>query len=166
MSAPDDSTTRSPAEAATALLGAVTQRALSTAGRLTLRGVATGLDLIGQANSVRQRVRRTGETVVQIASITPLGRLLPEPRYDDDAALEGQRIAHPPTQPPAARPARPGALPVSDFDTASLPSLRGRLRSLSVADLRVLRAHEQTHGRRVPVLTMLDNRIAKLTSPS
>jgi hypothetical protein len=156
MSAPDDSTTRSPAEAATALLGAVTQRALSTAGRLTLRGVATGLDLIGQANSVRQRVRRTGETVVQIASITPLGRLLPEPRYDDDAALEGQRIAHPPTQPPAARPARPVAL----------PSLRGRLRSLSVADLRVLRAHEQTHGRRVPVLTMLDNRIAKLTSPS
>jgi hypothetical protein len=154
MSAPDDSTTRSPAEAATALLGAVTQRALSTAGRLTLRGVATGLDLIGQANSVRQRVRRTG------------GRLLPEPRYDDDAALEGQRIAHPPTQPPAARPARPVALPVSDFDTASLPSLRGRLRSLSVADLRVLRAHEQTHGRRVPVLTMLDNRIAKLTSPS
>ena len=55
-------------------------------------------------------------------------------------------------------------LPIDDYDSASLPSLRARLRGLSVDDLAVLREYEQAHAHRLPVLTMLDNRIAKLAA--
>jgi hypothetical protein len=53
-------------------------------------------------------------------------------------------------------------LPIQDFDNISLGSLRARLRSLSVEDLVVLREWEQAHANRLPVLTTLANRIAKL----
>jgi hypothetical protein len=214
---PDDD---NPAAKATALVGAVTQQALSIAGRLAFAGVTTSLEMLGHANSLRKRIRRTGDTALQLAAITPLGRLLPEPRYDDGAELEGQRIAHPPAEPRVASPTRPrvpvtpvaeppvaeapapdvpdaakeagapGAataeadaavaaveaaedlpseptrddLPIADFDGITVPSLRSRLRRLSVADLAVLREYEQAHAHRLPVLTMLDNRIAKLAA--
>jgi hypothetical protein len=210
MSAHDNN----PAAKATALVGTVTQHALSTAGKLAFTGVTTGLQVLGRANSVRKRIRRTGDTALQIAAVTPLGRLLPEPKYDDDAASEGHRIAHPPREAPAPRavpnlkadvtppprPAQvskaakevgaPGAataeadaavveavqteqipvaptrdeLPITDFDSVSVPSLRSRLRTLSVADLAMLREYEQAHAHRLPVITMLDNRLAKLAA--
>jgi hypothetical protein len=192
-----------PAAKATALVGTVTQLALSTAGKLAFTGVTTGLHVLGRANSVRKRIRRTGDTALQIAAVTPLGRLLPEPTYDDDAASEGHRIAHPPKEQPAPRAVpdltvseaakevgAPGAataeadaavvdavrtekipvaptrddLPIADFDSVSIPSLRSRLRSLSVADLAMLREYEQAHAHRLPVITMLDNRLAKLAA--
>lgn len=53
-------------------------------------------------------------------------------------------------------------LPLSDFDNATVASIRARLRRLSIEDLVVLREYEQAHAHRLPVITMLDNRIAKL----
>jgi hypothetical protein len=53
-------------------------------------------------------------------------------------------------------------LPLADFDHMTLGSLRGRLRTLSVDDLVVLRAYEEEHARRLQVLTMLENRIARV----
>lgn len=53
-------------------------------------------------------------------------------------------------------------LPIQDFDNISLGSLRARLRSLSVEELVTLREWEQAHAQRLPVLTTLANRIAKL----
>jgi hypothetical protein len=55
-------------------------------------------------------------------------------------------------------------LPLADFDHMTLGSLRGRLRTLSVEDLVVLRAYEEEHARRLQVITMLENRIARLRS--
>ena len=55
-------------------------------------------------------------------------------------------------------------LPVPDFDHMTLGQLRGRLRRLPVEDLVVLRDYERQHGHRLPFLTMLDNRIAKVSS--
>jgi hypothetical protein len=46
----------------------------------------------------------------------------------------------------------------------TLGSLRGRLRSLSVEQLVSLRAYEKSKADRLPVITMLDNRIAKLAA--
>jgi hypothetical protein len=57
-----------------------------------------------------------------------------------------------------------GDLPLADFDHMTLGSLRGRLRTLSVEDLVVLRAYEEEHARRLQVVTMLENRIARLRS--
>lgn len=57
-------------------------------------------------------------------------------------------------------------LPLEDFDHLTVPSLRGRLRTLELPQLVQLRDYEQAHGHRLPVLTLLDNRIAKLTGGS
>ena len=55
-------------------------------------------------------------------------------------------------------------LPLADYDHLTLGSLRGRLRSLTVPELVQIRAYELTHADRLPVVTMLDNRIARLAT--
>ncbi len=55
-------------------------------------------------------------------------------------------------------------LPIPDFDNISIGSLRARLRSLSTGQLVQLRDWEQGHAHRLPVITLLDNRIAKLAA--
>jgi hypothetical protein len=55
-------------------------------------------------------------------------------------------------------------LPLPDYDHMTLGSLRGRLRSLTVDQLVQLRDYEKAHADRLPVVTMLDNRIAKLAT--
>jgi hypothetical protein len=55
-------------------------------------------------------------------------------------------------------------LPLPDYDHMTLGSLRGRLRSLDVDQLVALRAYEKSKADRLPVVTMLDNRIAKLAA--
>ena len=87
---------------------------------------------------------------------TPIG--LTEPVTIPDDVLEevaqltpGAELAH-------------ADLPLADFDHLTVPSLRGRLRTLELPQLVQLRDYEQAHAHRLPVLTLLDNRIAKLTA--
>ncbi len=55
-------------------------------------------------------------------------------------------------------------LPLADYDHLTLGSLRGRLRSLSVEQLVQVRDYEKAHAHRLPVVTLMDNRIAKLAT--
>jgi hypothetical protein len=55
-------------------------------------------------------------------------------------------------------------LPLPDFDHMTLGALRGRLRSLDMQQLVQLRDYEKSKADRLPVVTMLDNRIAKLAN--
>ena len=55
-------------------------------------------------------------------------------------------------------------LPLPDYDHLTLGALRGRMRSLDLPQLVQLRDYEQAKAHRLPVITMLDNRIAKLAS--
>ncbi len=55
-------------------------------------------------------------------------------------------------------------LPLADYDHLTLGALRGRLRSLDVDQLVALRSYEKSKADRLPVVTMLDNRIAKLAA--
>ena len=57
-----------------------------------------------------------------------------------------------------------GDLPLPGYDHLTLGSLRGRLRALDVVQLVQLRDYEKSHANRLPVVTMLDNRIAKLAT--
>jgi hypothetical protein len=87
-------------------------------------------------------------------AVPPIGRSepveLPEDLLEEVAQLTpGDELAH-------------ADLPLPDFDHQTVPQLRGRLRSLSLAELVQLRDYEQAHAARLPVLTLLDNRIAKL----
>jgi hypothetical protein len=88
------------------------------------------------------------------AAVPPLGRtepvVVPEPVLAEVATLTpGEDLAH-------------GDLPLPDFDHLTVPQLRGRLRTVPLPELIQLRAYEQAHAGRLPVLTMLDNRIASL----
>ena len=64
----------------------------------------------------------------------------------------------------AESPDGPGAaeLPLGNYDTLSLASIRARLRTLDAAQLRVLVIYEQAHAERPEVLGMLERRIEKL----
>ena len=55
-------------------------------------------------------------------------------------------------------------LPLADYDHMTLGALRGRMRSLTVDQLVQVREYEKSHGDRLPIVTMLDNRIAKLAT--
>ena len=55
-------------------------------------------------------------------------------------------------------------LPLPDYDHMTLGSLRGRMRSLDVPQLVQVRDYEKAHANRLPIVTMLDNRIAKLAT--
>ncbi len=64
--------------------------------------------------------------------------------------------------------ATPGAtlthdqLPLEDYDHLTLGSLRARLARLDAVALVQLRDYERAHAHRLPVLTMLENRLAKI----
>jgi hypothetical protein len=53
-------------------------------------------------------------------------------------------------------------LPLEDFDHLTVGSLRSRIRSLDLTDVRLLHAYEAEHANRLPVIAVLANRIAKL----
>ena len=53
-------------------------------------------------------------------------------------------------------------LPLEDFDHLTVGSLRSRIRSLDLTDLRLLHAYETEHANRLPVIAVVANRIAKL----
>lgn len=63
----------------------------------------------------------------------------------------------------AAEPAGGAAeLPVPNYDTLTLPSIRARLRRLTIEQVRELRAYESANANRPEFVRMYDNRIAKL----
>jgi hypothetical protein len=64
----------------------------------------------------------------------------------------------------AADAAGETTLPVSNYDSLTLPSLRARLRMLDADQLRVLIEYEQTHAGRADVVAMFERRIAKLAA--
>ena len=53
-------------------------------------------------------------------------------------------------------------LPLPDYDHMTLGSLRSRMSKLTIDELLQIRAYEQAHANRLAVVTMLENRIAKL----
>jgi hypothetical protein len=58
--------------------------------------------------------------------------------------------------------AAPGAGPLPNYDALSVASLRARLRSLDIAQVRQLAEYERAHAGREDVLGMYERRIAKL----
>lgn len=78
----------------------------------------------------------------------------------DEAAFEPKPAAKPAAQAEAAHIA--ADLPVPDYDSATLPQLRARLRGLSADQVKLLREYERKHAGREDVIRMYERRIAKL----
>jgi hypothetical protein len=59
-----------------------------------------------------------------------------------------------------------GTAPVEGYDGFSIPTLRGRLRTFDAERVNELLDYERATRDRAPYVTMLSNRLAKLTAPS
>jgi hypothetical protein len=104
----------------------------------------------------------------------------PEPKPEPEAKREPKPESKPEAEPeaeaeaafepkPEVKPAAPAEaeklaedLPVPNYDEATLPQLRARLRGLSSDQVKLLREYERKHAARPDVLRMYENRIAKL----
>ena len=95
---------------------------------------------------------------------TPAAKIVPaaEPEAaaaeTEPAAESGPAAAEP--GPAAVEPGQ--ALPVANYDEASMASLRARLRNLDSSQVSVLLEYEKANAGRPAVLTMFERRIAKL----
>ncbi|WP_165975607.1 hypothetical protein [Actinomadura rubrisoli] len=88
----------------------------------------------------------------------------PSPAEPETAADQGPFEPKPEVKPAAQAEAEKAAkdLPVPNYDEATLPQLRARLRGLSADQVKLLREYERKHAARPDVLRMYENRIAKL----
>lgn len=109
-------------------------------------------DMAAAARSVGTAAEATGQAVAETVEevVDPF----------DLTAADGREVAD----------VKPGSmlshdeLPLADYDHMNLPQLRGRLRKLDLGQLVQLRDYERTHAHRLPVATMLDNRIEKVSA--
>jgi hypothetical protein len=88
-----------------------------------------------------------------------------EPVDEIEVEVEPEPVAPVPTpitKKPAAEPVAADALPVPSYDELTLASVRGRLRSLNIEQVRLLRDYERANAARAEFLKMYANRIAKL----
>ena len=147
----------------------VTER-MKEAPAHALRAVFAG---IGQVLLVADRIRnRPADGADATSATAPAPATTAPPASPPSAASPAQAAAAPPTaaapapaaSPAQAAPAAPTAsdLPVPGYDELSVASLRARMRSLDVAQLRALVDYESAHAARPAVLAMFERRIAKV----
>ncbi len=150
-----------------------------TAVRETGREKAGGAEesVEAEARHVAEKARAATKKATQIRRETPQpdeAAAKPQPAAEE-VPEEAQEVGAPGAATDVAEqateetaPAVDGAelsaedLPLPDIDHMSVASLRARLRTLDIAQLATLRAYEQAHADRLQIVTMLENRIAKL----
>ncbi|MDT7588952.1 MAG: hypothetical protein QOE32_6502 [Pseudonocardiales bacterium] len=74
----------------------------------------------------------------------------------------GTKKSEPKTPEPTGKPAETGPPGLPEYESWTLPQLRGRFRALSLEQLERLLAWETTHQDRPPFVTMLSNRITSV----
>ena len=151
---------------------------------LPLRGLAFVATARETVERTYEELSNRGETIVARWRGTPRPRRTGNGRGDHD----GQAAAAPDVEDrvpdveevvdpfglseqvsEAVGEATPGAtlshdqLPLEDYDHLTLGSLRARLPRLDAVALVQLRDYERAHAHRLPVLTMIENRIAKVS---
>ncbi|MFD1533300.1 lipid droplet-associated protein [Pseudonocardia aurantiaca] len=100
------------------------------------------------------------ERVARNGAVTELRRTSrPEPDTIVETVVEA--VVEP--EAPAAEDVVTGPNVLPDYASMTIPQLRGRLRHLTVEELRSLLAWETARGNRPPYVTMLSNRITTVT---
>lgn len=128
---------------------------------LALRGLGTVLKLREKALEVPGAVPYPGTRPTAVPAASPTPEPAPAPPSPVLSAEAAEVVAETLTTATATAPSH-DELPLADYDHLTLGSLRGRLRALSIDDLLALRAYETSHADRLPIVTMFDNRLAKL----
>jgi hypothetical protein len=155
---------RTAARAAKNLNGSSTTNALQAVRAETEKAVQREeADKAVAKTAVQETLDGTDAAPAPAAATTPVK---PAPTRVDSAATpevvaQVEKIAGNVAAPPITDHSE---LPLPDYDHMTLGALRGRLRSLDMQQLVQLRDYEKSKGDRLPVVTMLDNRIAKLAN--
>ncbi|MCY7364499.1 MAG: hypothetical protein LH469_04180 [Frankiaceae bacterium] len=163
-------------EAVTKLARTGTTRARKAAGTTTRR-VGAGLDKAadGVEDAAAKAANTVGTAVADVAAEVPEAEAPkgePTPPAPDGTQVQVDSAASPETVEVVERvSATVGGqvlahedLPLPDYDHLTLGSLRGRMRSLDLPQLVQIRDYEKAHADRLPIVTMLDNRIVKLAN--
>ena len=93
------------------------------------------------------------------AAAAPSGTTTPSSAPEAVVAESEREDSAPPVPEPLPVPV---PVPVPNYDELSIASLRARLRSLDVAQVRQLAAYERAHAGRADVIAMFERRIVKL----
>lgn len=144
--------------------------ALSEARRLPAHAMTFGITLLNLSYKAREdyaalvargervvhEVLGGGETADERA-VPPA----PAPVVPKESAVVLDAVAH--VEDPLDRP-RTQPEPLPGYDAMSLGALRGRLRALSTRDLQRVLTYEKAHLARVPMITLVEHRLAKLSA--
>ncbi|HVM27567.1 MAG TPA: hypothetical protein VM433_07835 [Mycobacteriales bacterium] len=133
----------------------------------------------GTAEKAEQQVQQAGQAAAEATqdqlpeAEQPKGEATPKATQPDDTPVETaassdvvDTVEEVVASTSAPEVTDHDELPLPDYDHMTLGALRGRLRSLTTEQLVQLRDYEKAHAKRLPVVTMLDNRIAKLATDS
>jgi hypothetical protein len=98
-------------------------------------------------------------------AVPPTGnvKLIPSEKVAAETVPAGSAAV---AEPVPAEPAAAAELPLANYDSLTIASLRARLRNLSAAQLGQLIAYEKAHAARADVIAMFERRVAKLESES
>ena len=142
--------------------------ALAEARRLPAHALSLGVTLLGASYKLREdyaALAVRGERVVTDlfgGGETPQEPAVP-PSPDlvlaEESVVVTDAVAH--VADPLDRP-RTMPEPLPGYDGMTLGALRGRLRSLTTEDLERALRYERAHANRIPVVTLLEHRMAKL----
>ena len=144
--------------------------ALSEARRLPAHAMGLGVSVLSASYKLREdyaKLAARGDQVVKEVfgggetGAEPAVPPLPEPVLEEESAVVLDAVAH--VEDPLDKP-RATPEPLPGYDEMTLGALRGRLRSLSTADLERALAYERGHLGRGPVVTLLEHRLAKLAA--
>ncbi|TQN32868.1 hypothetical protein FHX37_2855 [Haloactinospora alba] len=160
--------------AAGAASAAATETAAPQRGSATDRDETSGTDEApstagtGISRTETSDAETSAEPARESTPAAAVSELEPEQREDLAAELGGAEATTQAASDEAMESARKRAapaleeLPVPNYEEATLPSVRGRLRKLTIEQVRDLRAYELAHEERPEFVKMYDNRIAKL----
>ncbi|MBE1534155.1 hypothetical protein [Actinomadura algeriensis] len=111
---------------------------------------------------------KSAETAAPDAPVPDAPKASDAPKADaaerESAKSEDEFAPRPESRPAAQSEAEHVVedLPVPNYDEATLPQLRARLRGLSAEQVKLLREYERTHAAREDIIKMYERRIAKL----
>lgn len=131
------------------------RQAIRIGGRLAVRGLEMVATARERAERTYEELANRGETVVA------RWRNKPEPRQTITLPEAPAVVTMPEDVTPGAMLTH-DELPLEDYDHLTIGSLRARLARLDAVALAQLRDYERMHANRLPVITMLDNRLAKI----
>jgi hypothetical protein len=135
-----------------------------TAATATAGGDSGNVKVVTPETAVPETVTPEAEPQAAVAETTAAETAVPQTVTPETVTPEAEpQAVVAETVTPETEPAD-AALPMANYDTLTVASLRARLRTLTVPQLKVLVEYEKAHQGREEVTGMFERRIAKIVA--